>query len=627
MITNTTVDHLTPQYLRLAINECDERALNAASTWAAELLLAIPASKRNPINRSGQNSSFSTSTPARKRSLPDMSFTEDSLIITQPTTQPFDNTIQLGRNLSPLNFIEAGERDALATARICFESKEFLRVKSILSGCTSPKARFLSIYSRLLALEPTANLDWQTFDLTRKPHSEPVKMVLHSLLDLISNDDEPFLLFLKSVLLAQLSMREECIEACLMSLAAFPWNWATWSLLASCVGDSEELTALLPLLPLPVEHPLVQMFQVKTANDLDNPSEHEVGLCDRLLSPNYFPGSLWIMELRACALHHLRGLSVLWLLRLVLTSHVVEDHDQAGTQFAKLLNLDPYKIENVDIYANVLFLTGQRTKLTRLGLDLLALEKDRPEVCYLIGNHYASKADHAAAIKFFKRTTQLDPTHIQAWTLLGHEYVETKNSHAAIEAYRRAVDINRKDYRAWYGLGQAYELLNMHQYALHYYHYCTALRPYDVRLWQGLGMCYEEMRYLREAIECYKRALIPAGPDEIILNQALARIYRNLGEHAEAVGYHRRIVEVCQADERHIAEYAKSSLEVAEYELNSGGNLQLARELLQRVAKSNVEEVVRATDMLKSVNQAMRIQHRPSDGNDSQQIVSNKARS
>jgi len=53
---------------------------------------------------------------------------------------------------------------------------------------------------------------------------------------------------------------------------------------------------------------------------------------------------------------------------------------------------------------------------------------------------------------------------------------------------------------------------------------------------------------LREAIECFKRALIPAGPNEIILNQALARIYRNLGEHSEAVGYHRRIVEVCQTD-------------------------------------------------------------------------------
>jgi len=65
----------------------------------------------------------------------------------------------------------------------------------------------------------------------------------------------------------------------------------------------------------------------------------------------------------------------------------VKDYEQAGTQFKKLLRLDPHKINNVDVYANVLFLTEQRTKLTRLGLDLLTLEKDRPEVCYLIGQY------------------------------------------------------------------------------------------------------------------------------------------------------------------------------------------------------------------------------------------------
>jgi len=46
----------------------------------------------------------------------------------------------------------------------------------------------------------------------------------------------------KAVLLAQLLRREECIEACILSIASFPWNWATWELLASCVGDSEEVS-------------------------------------------------------------------------------------------------------------------------------------------------------------------------------------------------------------------------------------------------------------------------------------------------------------------------------------------------------------------------------------------------
>jgi anaphase-promoting complex subunit 8 len=49
-------------------------------------------------------------------------------------------------------------------------------------------------------------------------------------------------------------------------------------------------------------------------------------------------------------------------------------------------------------------------------------------------------------------------------------------------------------------------------------------------------------------VECYKRALIPADPHEITINLKLAKIHRTLEEHAEAVAYHRRVVEVCQAD-------------------------------------------------------------------------------
>jgi anaphase-promoting complex subunit 8 len=145
---------------------------------------------------------------------------------------------------------------------------------------------------------------------------------------------------------------------------------------------------------------------------------------------------------------------------------------------------------------------------------------------------------------------------------MGHEYVEMKNSHAAIEAYRRAVDVNRKDYRAWYGLGQAYELLNMHQYALHYYQHATALRfvlvlslddlslmvnicrPYDVRLWQAQGASYQEMGRLREAIECLKRALLGADANEIAISLKLARLHSDLDETADAVAYHRRVIDI-----------------------------------------------------------------------------------
>ncbi|KAG6832599.1 hypothetical protein H0H92_014435 [Tricholoma furcatifolium] len=341
----------------------------------------------------------------------------------------------------------------------------------------------------------------------------------------------------------------------------------------ACV-DAREFTRAVHILrdckssKAPPNHPLVQMFQTKTLIELHNPSDHELGLCSQLLTHDFFPNSLWIMSLRAGVLYHLH------------------DFDQAETQFEKILALDPYRIDDIDVYSNILYVSDKRLKLSRLAHEFLALDKDRPEVCCLV-----------------------------AWTLMGHEYVEMKNSHAAIEAYRRAVgkflvsaiifsvlkhknpDVNRKDYRAWYGLGQAYELLNMHNYALHYYQQATALRsPYDVRLWQAQGMCYEEIGRLREAVECLKHALIPADPHEITINLKLAKLHFALEEPAEAMAYHRRIVE----------DYARSSLEVAEYQMRiANGDLDLARDYLERVANSNAEEVGRAAELLKKVKAAI----------------------
>ena len=53
---------------------------------------------------------------------------------------------------------------------------------------------------------------------------------------------------------------------------------------------------------------------------------------------------------------------------------------------------------------------------------------------------------------------------------------------------------------------------------------------------------------------------------------------------------------------RPIHDYAKSSLEVAEYEMRvPGGDLLLAKGYLEQVATSNAEDVARAADLLKHV--------------------------
>ncbi|KAI0958647.1 hypothetical protein AcV7_004403 [Taiwanofungus camphoratus] len=316
-VTFTTVEAGMVSCLRDAVRDCADRGLSAASKWASELLLSLPSSKRQ-LPQPGQHTGFHTSTPTRSRSPHPPKLFDDHTpapgssgsLSTIPSTQPrHPHAPPLQSQLEDVHRREleweAQDADFLATARALFEAKEFIRAVHWLDSCKSSKARFLNVYSQYLASEKQALRNWYKVDNTRYQPPMPVNTSLIDLLEIVKNATDPWLLFLKALFLHRLSRREEAIESALLSIARYPWNWATWSVLGECLGDGEELSSLLPLLPLPPTHPLVLMFQVKTMNSLNSPSENELGLCDRLLNENVFPRSLWIMSLRACVLYHL----------------------------------------------------------------------------------------------------------------------------------------------------------------------------------------------------------------------------------------------------------------------------------------------------------------------------------
>jgi anaphase-promoting complex subunit 8 len=149
-------------------------------------------------------------------------------------------------------------------------------------------------------------------------------------------------------------------------------------------------------------------------------------------------------------------------------------------------------------------------------------------------------------------------------------------------------------------------------------------RPYDVRLWQAQGASYQEMGRLREAIECLKRALLGADANEIAIALKLARLHSDLDETVDAVAYHRRVIDISRAmsmlhchqstvssDETNcigkpVAEWARSAMYVARYYyVLEGGDLELARGLLELVAGSNSEDADAAADLIKRVKTAI----------------------
>ncbi|WJX21337.1 anaphase-promoting complex component apc8 [Trifolium repens] len=227
----------------------------------------------------------------------------------------------------------------------------------------------------------------------------------------------------------------------------------------------------------------------------------------------------------------------------------LREFDQVERIFEELLRTDPYKVEDMDMYSNVLYTKECFSALSCLAHRVFMIDKYCPESCCIIGNYYSLKGKHEESVKYFRRALKLNKNYASAWTLMGHEFIELKNISAAVYVHRQAVRIDQGDYRAWYG--QAYELMAMPLHALKYYKDSVSCQPNDSRLWIAMAKCYEngQLRMLDKAIKCYKREANDNYSEAIALHQ-LAKLHSELGCPEEAAFYYRKDLEKMESEER-----------------------------------------------------------------------------
>ena len=294
--------------------------------------------------------------------------------------------------------------------------------------------------------------------------------------------------YLYGIILARSKQEELAQEWLLRAVRLNPYNWGAWEELSHLLASVDDLNAQLNASILP-QDVMTIMYQIHASVDLFYTTDSNAVLSSLNSLLEIFPTSTFLRTQQALFYYHSK------------------DFETSAAIFQDLLVNDPYRLDGLDHYSNILYVMTDRPKLAFLAHLATSVDKFRAETCCVVGNYYSLCSHREKAVMYFRRALVLDRSFLSAWTLMGHEYIELKNTHAAIESYRRAVDVNRKDYRAWYGLGQAYEVLDMGFYALFYYQRAAGLRPYDAKMWQAVGSCYAKMNRIEQAIKALKRAL------------------------------------------------------------------------------------------------------------------------
>ncbi|EMR09109.1 hypothetical protein PNEG_02453 [Pneumocystis murina B123] len=531
-----TSKHTIHLQLKDAISQCSERGLYLSARWAAELLNGMEPLTMNDIS---EYSKYKSNYLKKK--------------------EEKENLFELGCQ-------EEQESNQYSLAKCYFDCKEYDRCSYFLKTCHSPKSIFLRLYSKFLAGEKRGDEDSESIlgplDASNVKNRE-ITSICQELEKIIEIEKDAFLLYLLGFLQRRQKQDSLSIKTLIQSLNLYPYNWGTWQELSMCLAGINMLNSITSALPECFMKKLFLIYAILELHQSGETLYHQIMELETL-----FPNSLFLKTQRA------------------LIPYNGRDFEEAEKQFEEIAKLDPHRLDDMDIYSNILFVMSKRSKLGFLAQIASATDKFRPETCCIIGNYYSLLSEHEKAVIYFRRALKLNRNWLSAWTLMGHEYVEMKNTHAAIEAYRRAVDVNRKDYRAWYGLGQTYEVLEMHYYALYYYQRAAALKPYDQRMWQALGNCYEKLDRPGEAIKSYKRALLGSTGDPVILLK-LGGIFERIGDTDTAAMYYKQCI-TAEEDDVITLESSKAHMWLAKWEM-SRGNLRKAEKYATEIMNGSFD--------------------------------------
>lgn len=404
-------------------------------------------------------------------------------------------------------------------AKSLFELKEYERCAYHLREHTQqPLLFFLHIYARYLGAEKkwVENCSASLYTTKKEVRSELIWLKRELESRKRKNELDSYCLYVYAIVLMKLKLREAAVKALSDVLQLNPFLYAAWGDLSQLMETKDELHTL--SLPNNWMHDL---FDWKVYCEI---GEHERAYqCMTKFESTPLIRSQLVRSF------------------IAVTHHNARDPSTAAQHFKEVFEIDPYRLDNIDTYSNILFVQEQSAELANLTHQCIKVDKYRPETCCVIGNYYSLRSQHDKAVQYFQRALRLRPNYAFVWTLVGHEFVELRNLNAAIHAYRQAIELDKRDYRAWYGLGQMYEYLKMYSFALYYYREAQKFHPNDSRCMVALGETYEKIAHVAEAKKCYWRAFC-IGDMEGCAILKLAKVYEACEEFDEAAAaYHEYI--------------------------------------------------------------------------------------
>ncbi|CBI27728.3 unnamed protein product, partial [Vitis vinifera] len=381
--------------LRFAIRQLSDRCLYSAAKWAAEQLVGI---EQDPAKFTPSHTRFQRGSSSIRRR-----FRTNEIASTPTAGVSYVSTPVLEED-------EAVDGDFYLLAKSYFDCREYRRTAHVLRDQTGKKAVFLRCYALYLAGEKRKEEEMIELE-GPLGKSDAVNHELVSLERELSTlrkngTVDPFGLYLYGLVLKEKGSENLARTVLVESVNSYPWNWNAWTEL--------------------------HVYQeLRMHNESLGKYEYLQGT---------FSFSNYIQAQIAKAQYSLR------------------EFEQVEIIFDELLRNDPYRVEDMDMYSNVLY----------------AKEYINPcdyRAWYGLGQAYEMMFMPYYALHYFRKSVFLQPNDSRLWIAMAqcYETDQLQMLEDAIKCYKRAANCNDTEAIALHQLAKLSKELKRSEEAAFYY--------------------------------------------------------------------------------------------------------------------------------------------------------------
>ena len=378
--------------VRNSIGILSTHCLLFASRWASELLISI--------NKQIESQQQQQQQPQD----------DDAANLRQ--TKLSNKFSEYASNLSQLS-------DECMLAKSYFDLKDYHRVIETLKNEnfeSNHYAFFVSLYAMYLVGEQRKEEQISESN-NQLEKSQVINKNLREIMDKIKKKEDcikdvhqldAFHFFIKGVVLRELNRDTEAIDALIKCVNIFPYNWSAWRSLSELIVNEKIFILVKSKL---LNHWICDIFIAEVMVE----------------TTEFYNVSDIIKYFNALSNKLSQNTHILGQTALILYN--LHKFDECIGIFEQILDIDPYRIELLDVYSNILYVKERRKELSYLAHRCMELYKYRAETCCVVGNYYGMYGMHEKAILYFERALALNSNFISSYVLMGHEYIEMRFNH------------------------------------------------------------------------------------------------------------------------------------------------------------------------------------------------------